>query len=1103
MQQPKLTTEDLLPDLPNYDPEPADGVRVGESPVPGITLKRILRGHKDRIVRIAWSSDGQLLASPSFDKTIRIWDVTSQELKFTLKQPSPIGCVAWQTKGRYLASGSEDNMVYVWDYDLGRVICDLKGHSALIRDLAWSPNGQQLASSSDDYSITIWDLNTKKAVKTLKHDDRVPCLDWSHKDNILASGSDDGIITIWNPSTGKFVQKLFGHFSHVLDISFSPNGKILASASWDRTIRIWNIETGNQIKVIEGHLGSVLSVSFSPDGQILASKSLDNTIRFWRCDTWESVSILREDAFQGVNLWHSNISFHPNSLILASLFHNDTRIHIWDVKNSLFDFQDEKSIHYITSKIVLVGDSGVGKTGLGWRLAHGEFKEHASTHGQQFWVIDELGKKREDGTECEAVLWDLAGQHVYRPIHSIFLDKVDASLVLFDPTNRQEPLKGAQFWLEQLKGKDKLPPTILVGARSDRGASTLSQQDLDQFCQHHGIIGGFISTSAKEGYGIDQLMELLKAQIPWEEMTTTVTTRTFKRVKDFVLSLKEQPDRENVLVNPAELRTQLEALDDNWTFTDAEMMTAVGHLETHGYITVLTSSSGNQHILLRPELLNNVASSIYLIADNNPRELGAIEESELLQGNHNFEEFQKLYEDEQKVLIDAAVLRFLEHNICFREQLDENVLLIFPGLIKQKRPLQDDLPSTDDISYIVRGRVENIYASLVVLIGYTPSFTRRNQWQNQAQYQTESGHICGFRLVEDREGELEFILYYNDEMTADDRFEFQGLFERFLYQRDVNVTPFPPVHCLNGHLQKRAVVVERQQSGKTYLFCDECGAKTPLPDLAQSQSIGLSAAPWLQREEALARLRSAYETHLSRVKSYRRNWAAPRCYISYLPEQEKTVFRLRSDLSEAGVYFIKDSTQVENDDFVLILSTPAYQQAYHSRAQSLQKDLTLIQTHLANESHNLIALAVAGLSTHQHNLKTCHPGSFTDETHYSISLFDLVLNLYHIPLTSPAFYPYREALHKQWEQTLMSNQPILTQEIDLPKLRQLLNNRLEIEELKSLSFGLVDFDNLTGENKINKIESLLTRLHKRGRIEVLLDKIRRERPDIDLTETYQ
>ena len=65
------------------------------------------------------------------------------------------------------------------------------------------------------------------------------------------------------------------------------------------------------------------------------------------------------------------------------------------------------SVLYTTAKIVLVGDSGVGKTGLGWRLAHDEFKEQASTHGQQFWMLDSLATTRGDGTDCEAVLWDL------------------------------------------------------------------------------------------------------------------------------------------------------------------------------------------------------------------------------------------------------------------------------------------------------------------------------------------------------------------------------------------------------------------------------------------------------------------------------------------------------------------------------------------------------------------------------------------------------------------------------------------------------------------------------------------------------------------------
>jgi small GTP-binding protein len=700
--------------------------------------------------------------------------------------------------------------------------------------------------------------------------------------------------------------------------------------------------------------------------------------------------------------------------VLATLGEKDTIIRIWELDEALLLGQAQESVNYTTAKLVLVGDSGVGKTGLGWRLAHDEFKEHSSTHGQQFWPIKQLGLKRKDGTECEAVLWDLAGQHVYRQIHSIFLENVAAALVLFDPTNRQDPFKGVQFWLEQLKDEGRLPPAVLIGARVDRGAPAISQQELEQFCQRYGIRGGYISTSAFSGEGLDALLETLKAQIPWDEMTATVTTVTFKRIKDYVLSLKERPDREGVLVSPEALREQLQATDTDWRFTDAEMMTAVGHLETHGYVAVLRSSAGEQHILLTPELLVTLASSIVLLADKHPRELGAVSETELLQGKFPFAELAGLSPIESQILLDAAVLRFLQHNICFRETLNDDTLLIFPGLIKQKRPLEDDLPSTDDISYVVRGRVENLYASLVVLLGYTPSFTRINQWQNQAQYEMGVGEICGFRLIEDREGEIELVLYYGDRMPAGGRFKFQELFEQFLYQRDVEVTPFPPIVCPQGHRQERATVIKRVREGKRFVHCEECGEKTGLPDFDQPQTIGIGASLWLQREEAAARLRSLYEVQLTKVKGYRRGWATPRCYVSRLPEQDAWAEKLVHDLRDAGVYVVEQAAQVRPDDFVIVLDTPAYKEAFNTPA--LAADAPLIHTRL-DKRRGLISLALTGRGV-AHESGVCKAGSFCDETHYPVSLFDLVLNLYAIPLTHAGFAPLRQALHSQWEQTL-------------------------------------------------------------------------------------
>lgn len=1012
--QPKADLEPKYsPDVASLEKEMPNFSEIGGSPVPGLTLRHLLPRQKDWIDRIAWSPDGSYLASPS-GKAIYIWDVARGECTVLEGHTDEVCSVAWSPNGLVLGSASRDSTVKTWDVNARKVLKTFTGHTEDLFAVAWSPDGRILTSGGRDTTVRNWDADSGKLLNVLTtHSGTVYDVPWSSDGKYLATADSDGIILIWDTLTWDEIKRFEGHKDLIHSLAWMPDSLILASGSGDSTIGLWDVTTGFQIRTIEGHTGLIKSISFSVDGKFLASKSTDQTVRVWRTDTWETVAKIVEPT---IEIYAPGLAFHPSGEFLATLGDLDTIIRVWQIDSDvLLSHSTANSVPYTTAKLVLVGDSGVGKTGLGWRLAHGEFKEHFSTHGQQFWPITQLGLKRKDGTECEAVLWDLAGQHVYRQIHSIFLENVAAALVLFDPSNRQEPLKGAQFWLEQLKGKGQLPPAVLVGARVDRGAPAISQQELDQFCQRYGIRGGYISTSALKGEGLDTLLETLKAQIPWDEMTATVTTVTFKRIKDYVLALKEKPDRESVLVSPLALREQLQATDHEFRFTDPEMITAVAHLETHGYVAVLRSSEGEEHVLLTPELLVTLASSIVLLADKHPRELGAVNETELLQGKYPFDELAGLSATETQILLDAAILRFLEHNICFRETLGDETLLIFPGLIKQKRPLQDDLPSADDISYVVRGRVENLYASLVVLLGYTPSFTRINQWQNQAQYEMSEGEICGFRVIEDREGEIEVVLYYGDRLPAHGRTQFQELFEQFLYQRDVEVTRFPPVVCANKHQQKRATVIERVRERKPFMFCDECGDKIELPDFDEPQTAGIGASQWLQREEAIARFRSAYEVQLTRVKGYRRNWAAPRCYLSHLPQQSEWVAELIHDLRAAGVYIVEQSAQVQPDDFVIVLDTPAYKKAFETSAPALATDKPLVRARLGKRQ--LISLSLSGQGA-PHELKDCTFGDFADDTHYPMGLFDLVLNLYAIPFTHAGFEPVRQGLHAHWEQKL-------------------------------------------------------------------------------------
>jgi hypothetical protein len=130
--------------------------------------------------------------------------------------------------------------------------------------------------------------------------------------------------------------------------------------------------------------------------------------------------------------------------------------------------------------------------------------------------------------------------------------------------------------------------------------------------------------------------------------------------------------------------------------------------------------------------------------------------------------------------------------------------------------------------------------------------------------------------------------------------------------------------------------------------------------------------------------------------------------------------QLIHDLRDAGVYVIEQASLVQPDDFVVVLDTPAYQKAF--RTPILAADAPLIKARL-DKGRQLISLALTGRAD-AHEFKTCKPGSFCDETHYPLSLFDLVLNLYAIPLTHSGFAPLREQLHAQWEQTLAQKQGV-------------------------------------------------------------------------------
>src|SRR5262249_239177 len=159
---------------------------------------------------------------------------------------------------------------------------------------------------------------------------------------------------------------------------------------------------------------------------------------------------------------------------------------------------------------------------------------------------------------------------------------------------------------------------------------------------------------ARTGDGIEELVGRIQSLLGWERRPATVTTRTFKRIKDFVLALKEDPGRDKVVFTPEELRKSLVKTDPKWKFSDDEMLTAVGHLPTQGYVGKLKASGAEPRILLAPELLNNLAASFVLEARRDRHELGSLEEKRLLSRGYEFPELERLADSEKDILIDSV-----------------------------------------------------------------------------------------------------------------------------------------------------------------------------------------------------------------------------------------------------------------------------------------------------------------------------------------------------------------------------------------------------------------------------------------------------------------
>jgi small GTP-binding protein len=788
----------------------------GDNEIPrGLKLRHTLKGRRGTIYRFSWSPDGRMIASPSEEGFITVWDAETSFPRYTIMGHSG-GAIsaAWSPDGKMFASnGWADTTVRVWDSADGKLLKEFKMDSASGANLEWSPNGDLLAASSHDY-IWLWDIGSEALKRKIRPTSAFGSYvnSFSPDGRFLGSGG-YGSVEFYGLNTRSVFKFLDEGMRTVWDVKWSPrDDQIFASASQDGAIRVWKLDGNQPTSVLEGHMGAILSLSFSTDGLLLASKSDDGFVGLWRLDTGERIAAINEPS---AKIPHISIAFHPTKPVLATLGEEDTVIRIWDLdlKVLLGVAPTITSVRYSNAKVVLVGDTGVGKSGLGIVLTGEPWVETGSTHGRRVWTFDSREVESEDGRKetHEILLWDLAGQPDYRLIHQLHLTDVAVALVVFDSRSQTDPFAGVRHWdkalrqAQRVQGNAEWPvKKFLVAARADVGRVGVSAARTEALKEELGF-DGYFETSAKEGWSVAELAETIRGAIKWDALPIVSSTELFQTIKAFLVAEKE----EGRLLSTADdlYRAFLKSEDapEETAELRAQFETCVGRVESRGLIQRL---SFGDLVLLQPELRDAYASAMVNAAKDEPDGLGCINEKDARDARFRIPESERVKSKEQeRLLLIATVEELLRHEIASREHGDDGLYLVFPSQLTRENP---DLPDPEgkSVVFTFEGPVLSVYATLAVRLSHSGLFAKKEMWKNAAVYAARAGGVCGIFLREVAEGRGELTLFFDQGASEETRFQF----EEYIHE----------------HLRRRALpeTVHRRR----VFVCQECA--TPVSDVA-------------------------------------------------------------------------------------------------------------------------------------------------------------------------------------------------------------------------------------------------------------------------------
>jgi len=326
--------------------------RGADQPPPGEWKETaVLKGHGKSVSTLAFSPDGETLASVDGGGVLKLWDVAAGKAKATAGgKGQTILAVRFAANGETLATVSAEGIVTVWDGKTGKQRSAVRlGLRDAVLTAAFSPDGKLLATTAGNVveqqrvaaEVQFWDPATGRKKGVLTGDWLATGqLHFAPDGKTLVGSCERAVLKPGDPlCTSEYDLKFWdvsgARIKEVRTLSpgafftLSPDGKTLAAAATEGKgnkvtgfARVWDAATGKELAVCKGHPDAVGALGFSPDGKLLATGAGDKMLKVWDAAAGKELAALQHPT------WVTSVAFAPDGRTLATAC-DDQTVRLW------------------------------------------------------------------------------------------------------------------------------------------------------------------------------------------------------------------------------------------------------------------------------------------------------------------------------------------------------------------------------------------------------------------------------------------------------------------------------------------------------------------------------------------------------------------------------------------------------------------------------------------------------------------------------------------------------------------------------------------------------------------------------------------------------